>query len=131
MFGGSYRITLKDGVAIRLFVAPSLYAVSKERDIDIVSPISNEPIEVIKRYASIAYCAAINAWEIDKVDDLGKGDFPYSFGDFVEWAYANEDAFLAFIDFATKTITGKGIKEYQAEKEVKKKTSFFRRIFSR
>lgn len=131
MFSASSWITLREGATIRVFVAPSLYAISKARGIDITSPTGQDAVAIIRRYAAIAFCAAIDAWEIDNIANPDKGEYPYTYGDFVEWAYNDQKGLLAFIDFASRAITGKGIHEQGEgdDDEVKKKTS--RRLIRR
>ena len=74
---------------------------------------ANNLMQVIETYADIYYLAALNAWELD-----GKGDaqsFPYTRGDFHEYAMGDPKHFAKDVDFAVQALTGKSLKDVAAE----------------
>ena len=73
----------------------------------------------IERYADIMYFAALNAWELDGYGT--EEDFPHKRGDFHGWMQADREGFGKAMGFAVRAITGKTIREIQAEEEAKRK----------
>lgn len=115
------RIQLKQGVEVNALLTPALYGVAAARGIDLGTASGEDMTGVTRTYARIAYCAAINAWEVESVDHPDMGDFPYTYEDFDAWAWTDADGMLAFIDKTLAAFTGKGLKE-TAREAVKKKT---------
>ena len=114
-------IEIKQGVRTSLLLTPALYGCASARGIDLSTRSGEDAKAVIRTYTKIAYCAAINAWEVDSVDDPGKGEFPYSFADFDAWAWSHPDEVKRIIDAVLVAFTGKTLKESVAD-GVKKKT---------
>ena len=98
-------IELKDGVAVEILVTPALYSVAKRRGIDLVADVNAG--DVYGSYVKMLYVAAINAWEVAAVDDPGKGEFPYRFADFHEWAWADTARLAKMVAFLYEALTGK------------------------
>lgn len=107
---------IKEGVVCTLRVTPALYGVASSRGIDLQSAGDNP----LRTYVKMMYCSAINDWEIRQVDDPSLGDFPLSYSDFDDWAFAHQEEFIKVIDFMLLACTGKGIKDYQHEKKKRK-----------
>lgn len=116
-----YKITLGEGVGVNVLLTPALYGVARSRGIDLALADGRDATAVTRTYAKIAYCGALNAWEVDAVDDPDKGAFPYRYEDFDTWAWSSPDALTSFIDAVLVAFTGKGLKATAAE-AVKKKT---------
>lgn len=120
------EIHLREGVTARLLLTPALYGVAKERGIDLyTSGTQDKTSWVVDLYAKMAYCAAISAWEVESVDDPGKGEFPFNFEDFTIWAWENPKEFGTTIDAILLALTGKRARDYvreeAAEAEAEKK----------
>jgi len=96
-----------------LHITPALYGVAQARNINLTGKEGN----ALRTYIKIAYCAAINEWEIRQVDEPDLGDFPYKYEDFEEWAWADMPRFTRLIDDILKATTGKGIRDYTNEKK--------------
>ena len=108
------KIQLKDGVEVETLFTPHLFSYRDEKGLTLVANTSDIN-SIIEAYADLYYLAAINAWELD-----GRGtseDFPYTRGDFHEYASANTKAFAKDLDFAVYALTGKPAKELVAEQE--------------
>ena len=108
------KIQLKDGVEVETLFTPHLFSYRDEKGLSLTADTSDIN-SVIEAYADLYYLAAINAWELD-----GRGtveDFPYTRGDFHEYASANTKAFAKDLDFAVLALTGKPAKELVSEKE--------------
>lgn len=117
------QIEIREGVMVDILVTPALYRVAQRRGIDLGPGDSTDPFTP---YIKMAYCAAINAWEVDAVDNPGKGELPYKYADFDEWAWSDKARLAELIGFMYEAITGKVLKEEVAD-EVKKKTKKTRR----
>ena len=120
-------ITLKQGVRVRLLLTPALYGVGKARGIDLTTVMrdASDSTGMIRSYAKLAYCAAINQWEVEAVDNPDKGAFPYTFADFDGWSWEQQDEVREFINAVLLAFTGKGLKDYAKEGDstaLKKKT---------
>ena len=115
-------IELREGVAVEILVTPALYSVAKRRGIDLVSDINAG--DVYGSYVKMLYCAAISAWEVAAVDDPKRGDFPYKFADFHEWAWADTERLARIVAFIYEALTGKRFEDIGKEtSEVKKNES--------
>lgn len=91
-----------------MLFTPHLFSYKDEKGLTLEVDASNLA-EVMNTYADVCYLAAINAWELD-----GKGtveDFPYTRGDFHEYAAADPKAFGQDVTFAVQALTGKTVKE--------------------
>lgn len=113
------QIELREGVAVDVLVTPALYRVAKQRGINLVSDSNAGDDDPFTSYIKMLYCAAINAWEVDAVDNPGKGDFPYRYSEFDEWAWSDRARLNKMIQFLYEALTGKPL--VQAVSEVKKK----------
>lgn len=133
-------IVLRDGVQAELLCTPALYGVALKRGIDLTIeepdiPEDASDMEKARKYASacavnevyakMLYCAAINAWEVENLDNPEAEECPYKYVDFHEWAWGNQQEFRGAIDFLLKAMTGNGIVEH-ARKVIKKKKRLFR-----
>lgn len=108
------KIQLKDGVEVETLFTPHLFSYKDEKGLSLETDTS-DLASILETYADIYYLAAINAWELD-----GKGtaaDFPYTRGDFHEYASAVPKAFAHDVDFAVQALTGKTAKELVSQKE--------------
>ena len=115
-------IELKDGVAVEILVTPALYSVARRRGIDLVADANAG--DVYGSYVKMLYCAAISAWDVAAVDDPKRGDFPYTFADFYEWAWADTERLARIVAFIYEALTGKRIEDIGKEAaEVKKNES--------
>lgn len=112
-------IELREGVAVEILVTPALYSVAKRRGIDLVSDINAG--DVYGSYIKMLYCAAISAWEVAAVDDPKRGDFPYKFADFHEWAWADTERLARIVGFLYEALTGKRLED--AGEVIKKNAS--------
>lgn len=113
-------IELKEGVAVELLATPSLYRVAKQRGIDLVADANTDATGVMLSYLKMIYCAAINAWDVRRVDEPKLGAFPYKYADFDEWAWSNQPAFTEAVRFVFSALTGKELQAAEG-KDVKKK----------
>lgn len=105
-------IQLKDGVKVGTLFTPHLFSYREEKGLKLEINAANLR-EVIEVYADIYYLAALNAWELDAIGAVS--EFPYTRGDFHEYAAANPKAFALDVDFAVQALTGKTAKELVAE----------------
>ena len=132
------EIHLREGVKAKLLLTPALYGVARERGIDLFPPrlvMEDKKDRVFDLYAKIAYCAAISAWEVDAVDDPGRGAFPWTFEDFSLWSWNDQKEFGQTINAILEALTGKSARAYvreavqeEAEKKKKNRRSPFRSI---
>ena len=113
-------IGLKDGVAVEILVTPALYSVARRRGIDLVADANAG--DIYGSYIKMLYCAAISAWEVAAVDDPGRGDFPYKFADFHEWAWADTERLARIVAFMYEALTGRRFADIGKE-AVKKNAS--------
>ena len=118
-------IELKEGVAVEILVTPALYSVAKRRGIDLVADINAGDWQ--SSYVKMLYCAAISAWEVAAVDDPSRGEFPYTFADIHEWAWADTARLAKTIGFMYEALTGKPLKDAVGSKEGVKKNARPRR----
>jgi len=107
------KIQLKDGVEVDTLFTPHLFSYKDEKGLTLETDTSSFA-SVIEAYADIYYLAAINAWELD--DKGTVEDFPYTRGDFHEYAAANPREFAKDVDFAVQALTGKTAKQLVADK---------------
>lgn len=117
MYPSRTSIELKEGVVCYLRITPALYGVATMRGIDLNAKDENP----LRKYVKVAYCAAINDWEIERVDNPTIGVFPFKYSDFEDWAWADTKRLYELVDFILLATTGKGMKHYTDE-EVKKKS---------
>ena len=113
------NVELKDGVAVELLVTPALYSIAKRRGISLVDDLNAG--DWVTSYIKTIYCAAINAWEVRAVDDPKAGEFPYTFADFHEWAYADTERFTGVVGDVFEALTGKKLSEAVAVKKKPRK----------
>jgi hypothetical protein len=107
------EIQLKEGVKVETLFTPHLFSYKDVKGLALET--GDNPVQVMETYADLYYLAAINAWELD-----GKGtveDFPFTRGDFHEYAAINPRVFGKDVDFAVMALTGKSAKELVIEKE--------------
>lgn len=126
-----YSVIKLEGGEVATLYTPSLFQVAKERNIEI--KLGTDQESVFSAYCLIMYLAALNAWEIERIDNPKIKPFAYSFKDFALWRANDPDAFAKEFEIAVKALTGKSIAELIAEaetapKEEKKKTVFSRWI---
>lgn len=114
-------IELKDGVAVEILVTPALYSVAKRRGIDLVADVNAG--DVYGSYIKMLYCAAISAWDVAAVDDPGKGEFPYKFGDIYEWAWADTERLARMVSFIYEALTGKRFEDIGTDAGAVKKNA--------
>lgn len=112
-------IELKEGVTVEILVTPALYSVAKRRGIDLVGDVNAG--DVYGSYVKMMYCGAISAWEVEAVDNPEKGEFPYKFSDFHEWAWADTKRLAGTIAFMYEAMTGKRMSDLAGD--IKKKRS--------
>ena len=110
-----FNVELKDGVAVELLVTPALYSVARKRGIDVTADLNAG--DWVTSYIKTIYCAAINAWEVRAVDDPKVGEFPYTYADFHEWAYADTERFTSVVREVYEALTGKKLEEAVAVKK--------------
>lgn len=103
-----------------LLVTPALYGVAAKRSIDLAVDAMAGNQGVLVSYIKMAYCAAVNAWEVAAVDDPDVGECPYKYADFDAWAWADTERLGDLIAFMYEAMTGKSLKGALAE-EVKKR----------
>lgn len=108
------KIQLKDGVEVETLFTPHLFSYKDEKGLALETDTNNLN-SVLETYADVYYLAAINAWELDEKGTVE--DFPYTRGDFHEYASASPKAFAHDVDFAVRALTGKTAKELVAERE--------------
>ena len=123
----TYDIELRQGERVRALLTPALYGVASRKGIDLTAEIngaSKDVTAMARAYAKMAYCAAINQWEVERVDNPSAPDFAYSFSDFDTWSWENQKDLLGFIDAVLLAFTGKGLSEQKeaAGEGLKKKT---------
>jgi len=118
----------KGGEVVTLYT-PSLFQVAKEREIEI--KLGTDQESVFSAYLLIMYLAALNAWEVERIDNPRIKPFPYTFKDFILWRSGNPEAFAKEFETAVLALTGKSVQELIREataspqEEKKKKTPFF------
>ena len=108
------KIQLKDGVEVETLFTPHLFSYKDEKSMPLEAN-ADDTFSLFEAYADIYDLAALNAWELD-----GKGlvdEFPFTRGDFHEYAAANPKVFAHDIEFAAQALTGKTVKELVASKE--------------
>lgn len=98
-------IELREGVTVEILVTPALYGVAKRHGIDLTADINAG--DVYGSYVKTLYCAAISAWEVAAVDDPTLGEFPYKYGDFHDWAWADTARLARIVAFIYEALTGK------------------------
>lgn len=107
------QIQLKEGVNVETLFTPHLFSYKDEKGLTLET--GSDAVQVMETYADLYYLAAINAWELD-----GKGtaeDFPYTRGDFHEYAAINPRVFGKDVDFAVVALTGRTAKELVSAEE--------------
>ena len=112
-------VEISEGVKVDLLFTPRIALYQ-----DKVKPLPETPggasvLAVMERYADIMYFAALNAWELDGYGT--EEDFPHKRGDVHGWMQADREGFGKAMGFAVRAITGKTIREIQAEEEAKRK----------
>ena len=85
-----YTIELEGGVKVEMLFTPHLYSFKGLHGITFDAGQRTER-EVFEVYADIMYCAALNAWVLDKDGD--PDTFPHSRGDFHAWMTAEPKAY--------------------------------------
>lgn len=110
-------IELREGVAVEILVTPALYGVAKRRGMDLAADANAG--DVYGSYVKMLYCAAIAAWEVAAVDDPKLGEFPYKYGDFYEWAWADTKRLAKMVAFIYEALTGKRFEDIGKEEEPK------------
>lgn len=111
------NIELREGVKVEILVTPALYRVAQSRGIDLSQSGSDK--DPFTPYIKMLYCAAINAWEVEAIDDPDKGEFPYKYRDFDDWAWTDTERLGKAIEFMYQAITGKPLQK--GIEDVKKK----------
>lgn len=107
---------------MEILVTPALYSVARRRGIDLVADANAG--DVYGSYVKMLYCAAISAWDVAAVDDPKRGEFPYTFADFYEWAWADTERLAKMVAFIYEALTGKRFEDIGKEAaEVKKNES--------
>lgn len=121
------NIELKDGVKVEILLTPALYGVGQRRGINLTEHFNHadEPSAVIRAYALVTFCAAINMWEVSRMDHPDLGEFPHDFADFEAWAWEHQDELMRVADLFMQAFVGKTMAEALKERETegsKKKT---------
>ena len=106
-----YTIELEGGVKVEMLFTPHLYSFKGLHGITFDAGQRTER-EVFEVYADIMYCAALNAWVLDKDGD--PDTFPHSRGDFHAWMTAEPKAYGKALSFALEALTGKSARELLA-----------------
>lgn len=115
------EITLKEGVRAVLRCTPSVYGIAKERGIPVKGESGMDTNKSLEVYVRLAYCAAINEWEIQHYDHPDMGECPYTLADFDSWAWGNQEEFVQFVNFFIEALTGKSVAELVPDVKKKKK----------
>lgn len=96
------------GVKVEMLFTPHLYSFKGLHGITFEADSSNQR-QVFEVYADIMYCAALNAWVLDKDGDPDA--FPYTRGDFHAWMTAEPRAYGKALQAAIEALTGKTLRE--------------------
>lgn len=113
------EIELREGVRAVLRCTPSVYGIAREKGMDVTGKSDMETGRALQVYVRLAYCAAVNEWEIQHYDHPEMGAFPYTLADFDTWAWTNESEFIGFVNFFIEALSGKKVSELVPD--VKKK----------
>lgn len=112
------QIELREGVKVSVLVTPALYRIAERKGLDVTGGDATAQ-DPFTSYIRILYCAAVNAWEVDTVDKPDMGAFPYTYAEFVEWAWSDVKRLGESVSFIYEALTGKTLKN--GVEEVKKK----------
>lgn len=110
MVSAIQKITIKDGVTVMLLLTPSLFAIAKERGVELSADTENTQA-VMELYTRIIWLAALNYDAAARMDDPGLPEFPFKFLDFAAWRGQRRDEFARMVEIALQALTGKTLAE--------------------
>lgn len=109
------------GVTVNLLVTPAIYGVARRKGMDLTISKDSGMTEVMDTYCRIAYCAAVLANEVDRVDDAEIPVLALKYADFEEWRAQNPDEFIGLVQFMYSALTQRSYSELVIETIKKKK----------
>lgn len=109
------------GVTVNLLVTPAVYGIARRKGLDLsISKESSMP-EVMDTYCRMAYCAAVLANEIERVDDPEIPVLVVKFSDVEEWRAQHPDEFMELVQFMYSALSQRPYSELVLETIKKKK----------
>ena len=102
------KITIKASVEVMLLLTPSLFAIAKERGVELSADAGNQQA-VMDLYTKIIWLAALNYHAAARMDDPSLPDFPFAFLDFAAWRGERRDEFARIVEVAVQALTGKSL----------------------
>ncbi len=121
MVSAIQKITIKDGVSVRLLITPSLFSVAKRKGITLEVEDSNDVHATLDLYVKIIWLSAINYVEAEKMDNPDVEDFKLKYLDFAQWAGENKKEFYKMVSVAVECLSGKTAKELAEEHDAEPK----------
>lgn len=104
-----------------LRVSLGIKEAAEQRGIDLLEALKGG--RTISALTKIIFCAAVNDWEISRVDDPSLGEFPWSFSDFADWGFRNQKEFAGAVSFVLAALGAGGSREQAKDGgDEKKKT---------
>lgn len=110
MVSAIQKITIKDGVTVMLLLTPSLFAIAKERGVELSADADNAQA-VMELYTRIIWLAALNYDAAARMDDPDLPAFAFKYMDFAVWRSQRRDEFARMVDVAVEALTGKTLAE--------------------
>lgn len=115
MVSAIQKITIKDGVSVRLLITPSLFSVAKRKGISLEVSDTTDVHGTLELYIKVLWLSAINYVEAEKMDNPDVEDFKYKYLDFAQWAGENKKEFYKLVTVAVECLSGKSAKELLEE----------------
>lgn len=116
MVSAIQKITIKDGVTVMLLLTPSLFAIAKERGVELSADADNAQA-VMELYTRIIWLAALNYHAAARMDDPNLPDFAFKYIDFAAWRGQRRDEFGRMVEVALQALTGKTLEEIVKEND--------------
>lgn len=112
-----------EGVAIDILVTPAVYGVARRKGMDLTISKESGMSEVMDTYCRIAYCSAVLANEVARVDDAEVPVLALKYADFETWRAQHPDEFIELVQFMYSALTQKSYADLVIETIKKKKKS--------
>lgn len=96
-----------EGVAIDILVTPAVYGVARRKGMDLTISKESGMSEVMDTYCRIAYCSAVLANEVARVDDAEVPVLALKYADFETWRAQHPDEFIELVQFMYSALTQK------------------------
>lgn len=109
------------GVTVKMLVTPAIYGVARRKGMDLTISKESGITEVMDTYCRIAYCSAVLANEVDRVDDAEVPVLALKYADFEEWRATHPDEFMGLVQFMYSALSQRPYSELVLETIKKKK----------